>query len=379
MSGTTPAAVEQLARRFPLVPRPRPPLPPLPQQLAEIADLAHTPPEHPAADARIATAHNKAALIASNCGQPELARILCWQHHHRYTNHHPWTASTARYALEPLVNLARLHIRDGHPDTAIQTLEALLTATTHGGIADIDGHLVSLGATIATRADRNTIRRWLWTVTLADGIRALTRAGRWDDALAHAERHHGIGATLLDGRQTAVLTHALRGDHDTAKSLLTGSERGEPWQDTVAYMLALLIKRCEGTPTPSPQNGGAAPDTLAAVDEAPDAFDLEVRLASADLAHDPARQARVRELVRSAASITDAALAHVILTHPARRHLPLSLLDHLAAISDRAHRPDLSARLQDELLRALDSSTSLLVGGCLGPAAGMTPPAPHPR
>jgi hypothetical protein len=356
MSGPAPAAIDELARRFPLVPRPRPALPPLSRQLAEIADLARTPPEHPAADARIATAHNKAALIASNCGQPDFARHLCWQHHHRYTDRHPWTARTARYALEPLVNLARLHIRDGRPDTAIRTLEALLNATSHGGIADIDGHRIDLGATIATRNDRNTIRRWLWTVTLAEGIRALARTGRWDDALTHAERHHGIGATLLDGRQIAVLAHALGRDYGTAWTLLTASERVEPWQDAVAHVLALLVNHCGGTPTASPQNGGATVGTVIPRVDAPDAFGLEVRLAIADLLHEPARCARVNELIRSAASVTDAALAKVILTHPARRHVPQSLLDRLTALSDAAFRPEDPGRLAHKLARALGAA-----------------------
>jgi hypothetical protein len=68
----------------------------------------------------------------------------------------------------------------------------------------------------------------VWTVALAEGIRALARAGRWDDALAHAHRHRGIGATLLDGRQIAVIAHSLRGDHTDAGTLLTDPSTPNP-------------------------------------------------------------------------------------------------------------------------------------------------------
>lgn len=368
MTATTPAEIDQLARRFPLVPRPRPALPPLPEQLAEIAALARTPPEHSTADARISTAHNKAALIASNCDQPDLARTLCWQHHHRYAGRRPWTAREARFALEPLVNLARLHIRARHPDTAIQILQSLLTATNQGGVADVEGHPIDLGATIATRDDRDALRRWMWTVTLADGVRALARAGRWEDALAHAERHHGIGATLLDGCQIAVLTHALRGDHGMATSLLAASRRAEPWHEAVAHVLALLIKRCGGARVSTEPNGSTNSYALDTSTCAPDAFGLEVRLAVTDLIDGPTRCVSISELVRSAAPITDATLANMILTHPARRHLPRSLLDHLTAVRNHAYRLDLPACLHNELVRALDPSfTSSLAMGAPRP------------
>jgi hypothetical protein len=78
---------------------------------------ARTPPDPPDASARIAAAHNKAALIASDCGHADLARTLCSDHHNRYVDRQPWTATEARRALEPLINLARLHVRANQPDT----------------------------------------------------------------------------------------------------------------------------------------------------------------------------------------------------------------------------------------------------------------------
>ena len=330
-----PASIDQLARRFPLVPRHRPALPPLPQLLAESA----------------ATARNKAALVASNCGRPDLARQLCWQHHHHYADRRPWTARTARFALEPLVNLARLHIRAGHPDKAVQILEALLTATSRSGVADIEGHSIDLGATITTHEDRDAVRRWIWTVTLAEGVRALARTGRWDDALTHAERHHGIGATLLDGRQIAVLAHALRGDHTTARRLLTTSVHAEEWQASVAYVLELLLRCGTGTVTLSRASRGA--DHANRQAHAPAAFRVEIGLAVAELADEQSRPEALHQLSHLAAGTTDASVARAILTHPAHRHLPEQLLDHLATVRDDAHRLDQATSLHDALAEAL--------------------------
>lgn len=39
------------------------------------------------------------------------------------------------------------------------------------------------------------IRKFLWTILLADGTRALTEAGRWGDALRHLEQYPEIFLT----------------------------------------------------------------------------------------------------------------------------------------------------------------------------------------
>jgi hypothetical protein len=345
---------EHLARRFPLIPRPRPVQRPLDEQLDTIADLARTPPERPDAETRVAAAHNLAALTAANCGHPNLARALCWRHHHRYTDHNPWSASTARLALEPLVNLARLHARAGHPDTAINGLESLLTATGHGDTAHVDGQPVDLGH-IATTEDREGTRRWLWTVTLAEGVRALARAGHWDDALTHAERHRGIGATLLDGRQVAVLAHVLHGDRATAEALLTESVHREPWQHNIAHLLHVLVSRRPDAPARADGLTHLLADPRTGPDTAPGAFGVELLLAAAELADGEQRAAIRVELSRRAVSITDAALARAVLDHPARQHLPKWQLDHLAALVHLATPPTSPAQLARALADALTS------------------------
>lgn len=108
--------------RFPLVPRPRPPCSPLRTRAARISDLAATA----ARDQDLAAASavfNQAALLASDCGCADQARQWCRQHALAYLRACPLDARSGRLALEPLVNLARLHIRDGNGTAAYTLLD----------------------------------------------------------------------------------------------------------------------------------------------------------------------------------------------------------------------------------------------------------------
>lgn len=70
-----------VTRRFPLVARPRPACPPLNERVKEVGDLATAAAEQTGTTglSLAATAHNKAALIASDCGLADRARSLCQQ------------------------------------------------------------------------------------------------------------------------------------------------------------------------------------------------------------------------------------------------------------------------------------------------------------
>lgn len=130
-------------------------------------------------------------------------------------------------SLEPLVNLARLHIRDGHSDQALDLLRILVHGIAEGIDVVIDGILVSAGRLTLTPDDRRALRHWLWTVLLADGTRALAAAGRWEQAAVHAEANHGVGRRLLDGRQAVVLAHCAGGRLTAAQTVLDNSEPAE--------------------------------------------------------------------------------------------------------------------------------------------------------
>jgi hypothetical protein len=243
--------IRRVASRFPLVPRPRPAGGRLADRVAALAATAENVADHNETDA-LATAarvHNQAALIVSDAGLHNFARRLCWEHADLYQHALPLDAPTARLALEPVVNLARLHIRRGNGITALDLLTTLHEAVIAAKPAVIDGHELHLDHLTATVDDRRTVARWLWTVRLADGVRALATAGHWDQAATHAQRCGGVGQRLLDGRQTVILAHLLSGHSQAAIDMINNSVVSEPWEQTVQSCLELLSRLTSSLPT----------------------------------------------------------------------------------------------------------------------------------
>ncbi|MFY7069434.1 hypothetical protein ACOQFV_26550 [Nocardiopsis changdeensis] len=195
---------------------------------------------------RTCEAMNKAALVASDTGQPDLAEALCWQQYDVFASAGPLTAKTALLALQPLVNLGRLAIRTGHPTAAHTVFESLLTATTPGQPAQVQGRTCPVADLVTSPSERTELRRFLWAVMLADGTRALCVADRWQDAVEHLHRYNGIGTRLLDGRQVAVLAALHRQDPDAARILLEGTVCNEPWEQAVAACLTAASARVAG-------------------------------------------------------------------------------------------------------------------------------------
>ncbi len=95
---------------------------------------------------------------------------------------------------------------------------------------------------------RHEVRAWLWRVLLADGTRTLTTEGRWAEAKAHIEAHHGVGKRMLDGRQVAVLAALVAGNTASAAALLADTMPGDPWEQAVTECLAALCCRDAGLP-----------------------------------------------------------------------------------------------------------------------------------
>ncbi|MFM9371888.1 hypothetical protein [Streptomyces sp. Da 82-17] len=232
--------VDQIARRFPLVARPRPACRPLAERVQEITDLARSA-ERDANLQPAAVAQNLAALIASDCGLPDLARTLCWRHAELYLHAgRPLSLQEARYGLEPLVNLARLHIRNGAGEAAYELLDHLNTAVRERGGTIIDDRTLSFQNLTATEEDHHKLCQWLWAVLLGDGTRALVAAGHWERALRHVEHHKGIGNRLLDGRQVQVVARCLGGELTSAMSVLASSTLSADWERAVAASLSAL-------------------------------------------------------------------------------------------------------------------------------------------
>ena len=122
---------------------------------------------------------------------------MCRQQSEVYLRAQPLGAQAARNALEPLVNLARLRLRDGQADDAYQLLDTLFRAVKARSGDVIDGRLISFRNLTDSEQGHKDVVKWLWSVLLADGTRALAGAGRWPEALSHVQQHKGIGRRLL--------------------------------------------------------------------------------------------------------------------------------------------------------------------------------------
>ncbi|MFI9845151.1 hypothetical protein ACIHFD_49590 [Nonomuraea sp. NPDC051941] len=305
-----------IARRFPLVARPRPGCPPLDDRigaLRALADQAARTGDQTSASA----VWNQAALLASDVGLPDLARHMCHRHAATYLRARPLGAQAARRALEPVVNLARLAIRDGEHDAGHQLLTDLFDAIASQQDTVIDGLAIPATNLTATADDRRSVAEWLWSVLLADGTRALTSAGRWKDAHEHLRRQRGIGQRLLDGRQVAILARCVAGDTDVAMTLLEQSDASEPWEKAVAACLTVLCLQQAGSPV------GAAVQTMRdrhlELTPVPGLLVFRVRLGLTVLdledADQPERSHVAASLAREVIQAADGYVARDILAH----------------------------------------------------------------
>jgi hypothetical protein len=139
---------------------------------------------HDGADPLADGAHalNKAALLASDCGLPDLARDLCWQHIDLYrAAARPLTVLQARHMLEPVLNLARLRLRSRHGEQALRLLTAMFQAVRSGTELLVDEHPA------AGRPHRQPCRT--------------PEAARMGMAAPTRGRHPGLGARLAMGRR----------------------------------------------------------------------------------------------------------------------------------------------------------------------------------
>ena len=308
---------DAVARRFPLVPRPRPACLPLVQRVHALTELAGTAAK--LGDPSMAsTVYNQAALIASDIGLPNLAREMCHQHATAYLHAAPLTGRAAIRALEPVVNLARLQLRAGKADDGRQHLLTLFDAITTGSPAQVED--IAIPADLVGHAnDREEVRAWLWSILLADGTRALTAAGCWAEALTHVQAHRGIGQRMLDGRQVAVIA-ALVADHPAhATALLGDTAPGEPWEQAVTACLTALCHRSTGQP--ADHHAHELADIYVHLEPEPGtaAFDARLGLTILDVVRsdkEAAARRVVNELHRRATRLNDGYAARESLAHP---------------------------------------------------------------
>ncbi|MEV7624132.1 hypothetical protein [Actinoplanes sp. NPDC089786] len=300
-----------IARRFPLVARPRPACTPLTQRVSDLQERADLAKEH--GNVASATAvFNLAALIASDCGLPDLARTWC----HRLAAVALAHDSDPQHALEPVVNLARLHIRAGDGPAAWTLLETLFQAIDTRTDTTIDGLTIPAILITDTPEAHLKTRTWAWTVLLGTGAHALATAGRWDEASQHLSRYKGVGARMLDGRQVTVIAHIMAGRNEQARAMLGATQPGEPWEDAVTACLSLYV------PADDPPHLVTAALTayhaLGPTKSGLAVFHIRLGLTvidALDSGH-PAREQIAANLIRHAAN--DGYAARDLLAHPGR-------------------------------------------------------------
>lgn len=225
-----------VARRFPLIARPRPVCKPLAHRVSDLQERAAMAQR--SGDVAAATAvFNLAALLASDCGVPDLARTWC----HRLAAVALAHTSEPRHALEPIVNLARLHVRAGDGPAAWTLLETLFQAIDTRADVMIDGLAIPAAQLTDPPGAHTKARKWLWSVLLGTGAHALATAGRWDEASHRLAQYKGVGARMLDGRQIAVIAHITAGCYQQARAMLGATQPGEPWENAVTACLYLHV------------------------------------------------------------------------------------------------------------------------------------------
>ncbi|MFE3601286.1 hypothetical protein [Streptomyces sp. NPDC059142] len=351
------------AQRFPLVARFRPACLPLPARVNSLTELAATAADK--ADQGLAsTVYNQAALITSDLGVPELARSMCHQHAAAYLHACPLPGMSAIRALEPVVNLARLQIRAGHPDDGRHHLLALYDAVTTGTAAAFEG--ITVPANLTASADRHEVRAWLWRVLLADGTRTLTTTGRWTEALAHIEEHRGIGQRMLDGRQVAVLAALTTGDTATADEVLAHTQPGEAWENAITDCLTVFCRRAAGQPVHH-QVQDLVTTYLGRTNElGMTVFNTRLGLTVLDIiasTEDPAARQVVEQLHHRTTATSDGYAARETLAHP----LYMALATDQQAQDDHAllracglETGTLPVDLSDQLAAALHTSDGVI-------------------
>ncbi|MFE2109253.1 hypothetical protein ACFXAF_25795 [Kitasatospora sp. NPDC059463] len=361
----TAVLLADVLRRFPLVPRKRALALPLETRVARLTELAASADAHSnLVDA--AGVHNLTALLAADRRLPDLARALCHSHANLYLAARPLPPATACLALEPLVNLALLRIREADGNAAFALLEQLAHAVATDCDAVLDGTPVPLCGLTADGADRSEVVEWMDNVLVHDGARALARSGRWADAHVHLERIGGIGRRMFAGRQIAVIATAADGHFELAQSLLAASPKEEPWEAAVAAALTVACSLLAGGSCPEQVDALLTAHRAVAPDDGALVFGTRLALTVADLAAAAgAPEAGWRiyaDAVERARAVREGYSARDLLAYPGAAHLPVAHRKQLAAAMAAAGLGvrSLPADLDDSIGAALALATAVI-------------------
>lgn len=371
------SAAERALARFPLVSQRRFHCPDLETQVRNVRDCANSCQEPATVEERInraCTVWNLSALIAADCGLPDVATSLCQRQFRIFRAASPLSGPSVIASLQPLVNLARLTRRAGDAEGAHREFEAINHAVHNGGKVVIHGFLVDFDSLLA---DMSTVDRWLRQVMREDGTRALVAAGQWTNAAAHAEKYDDAGNQLREARQTRVIALALNGKASSALELVDNTVTNDAWEYAVATCLRSYVLLKEHS-----LGAGDVIDMLndvrrvcGASDRPTRLFRIRLGLAAADLAI--AAQADAgplcTELIEEAERSADAFIAREVLAHPECRTLAtpkqaetLRLLVERAGF-DSGHVPE---ALLDDLMASVQTAETALTETLAGTADG---------
>lgn len=311
---------ERFLARFPLVPQRRFRCPDLETNVHNVRECANSSREPVTAEERInraCTVWNLSALIAADCGLPDLAVDLCRQQFQIFRAASPISGAAVIPSLQPLVNLARLTRRAGDPEGAYRELEAINRAVRGGGMVMIHGEPVDFNGLFADCP--STVDRWLRDVMCADGTRALAGAGQWAQAATHAETYDDADTPLRESRQTRIIAHVTSGQTDTALDMIDNTVTLTDWERAVASCLRgyVLLRNQSLGPTEVIDLLNTVRRACGATDRPTALFRARLGLAAVDLALAAGSQARVlcTELVEDAERSADAFVAREVLEH----------------------------------------------------------------
>jgi thiopeptide-type bacteriocin biosynthesis protein len=371
----------QVIGRFPLVPRPRLACPSLEARIAQVRSHALSADEETDPERKVdlaCTTWNQAALIASDCGLPGWAAELCERQFAILRAAWPVSGRTAVASLQPLVNLARLDIRAGQPEDAHRSLTQIARAVRDGSTADLGGRQVSFQD--FSPAAGPELVPWLRDVLLQDGTRALTAAGKWDQAAEHAAWHDDTPQRMSEARQSRIAASIHQGDPEFALALASSGTRTEPWEDAVAAVLRACAVLVSGQPLPAYASGALTAAPRACPSSAgTTVFGVKLSLAAAELAagHPDDQEALVSEAVRGARHSQDAYAALEVASNPlARALVSASDAQYFADTISRAGlgQQAIADHLADSLAESLDIAGSALAQARARP----TPPPGKP-
>lgn len=357
---------------FPLVCRPRLTCPDLETRIAEVQRHANAC-EHQTEPAerrhRACVVWNLAALIAADCGMPNLAASLCERQFHIFHAVWPVTGRTAIASLQPLVNLVRLTHRAGDPHGAYQALCTINHAAHHGGKARVHGTAISFDRFVATHADRHEAATWLRAIMLKDGTRLLATTGQWTRAAAHAALYDDAGESLRESRQTQIIGNLHNGHTGSALATLEASVTTELWELAVAACLRSYIDLRTNQLTPQGVAGALAMVRHAQQSPGQDTahFHIRLGLTAVDLATERCpghAEVLCTELIRAAAESEDAFAAREVLRHSrAREQMGPTERETLNTLVHRAGlgHGSISPPLLTDLLAAVESTENILI------------------